>query len=128
MTKIEAWITEWAYDYLRTWRKEGFSGINAVERLRHDPGISKNISGHKILWWPRNKRISKVSKAMHLIDELSQACLIVRYGKPMSDDGIILTGKDFVKSHNNLTYEEYRARIREARRRLEERLWGSRSH
>ncbi len=98
MKKIDSLLTEWARDCVRTAHQSGFSGINIIEKILHDPGISTRGSRHRIHWWPSNKRIAEVSRAMHQVSQRGQLCLIVEYGKVVKpQDGQILTKEEFSK-------------------------------
>ena len=96
--KLDKDIEEWAADLMNNIHKCGFSGINAVEKILRDPGISTKGSNHRVHWWPKNRRISRMSKAMHQIDKISQICLIVDSRAIMSDDGNIFTKYDLAKN------------------------------
>ena len=80
MQKIDRWLIEWADQQIAETADSGFSGINVVEKLLRDPGVAEGRSGHKVLWWPRNRRLAKMSKAMHQIDPVSKIVLIIHYG------------------------------------------------
>lgn len=112
--KIDGLIAEWAEDVVNNCHKSGFSGINVVEKILRDPGISTSGAKHKILWWPRNRRIAKMSRAMHQIDDISQVCLIVKYGGMVKEDGSVFKEKDLIQN-STLTTREFRERIRSAR-------------
>jgi hypothetical protein len=115
--KLDADILAWALDLIGFARRSGFSGINAVERILRDPGISTGGSDHKILWFPRNRRISKISKAMHQIDRIDQICLIVESGALIDDDGRVFTMKDLARN-STLTVGSARDRAKTAKRKL----------
>jgi len=95
--KIEYDIMEWAQNVVNNSHKSGFYGINVVEKILRDPGMTTSSSGHKVLWWPKNKRIAAMSRAMHLLDPISVACLIVAYGKIIKPDGNLFTKHDLAK-------------------------------
>ena len=95
MRNLEFRLVEYCEDFVNTMHKSGFTGINVVEKLLHDPGISTQGSQHRVLWWPKNKRIAEMSRAFHYVIPLARACLIVEYGKILKDDGWILTKKEF---------------------------------
>lgn len=96
--KLDGWIAEWAMSIVRDSRRSGYSGINVVERILRDPGISTRGSNHRVLWWPRNHRIAKMSKAMHQIDKVSQIVLIIDAGCIVNDDGTIFTKHDLARN------------------------------
>ena len=94
--KLDDLLKEWAYDRGRTMHRPGYSGINILEKLLRAPGIATRGSRHRILYWPRSKRLGKMERAMHRISQRGQCCLIVQYGdivKP--EDGQILTKQEF---------------------------------
>ena len=117
--RIDGLISEWAEDVVNNCHKSGFSGINIIEKILRDPGISTSTSRHKVLWWPKNKRIAMMSRAMHRIDPISQVCLIVRYGRMLKDDSSIFQERDLVRN-SSLTMREVRDRIHSAKKRLME--------
>jgi predicted DNA-binding WGR domain protein len=75
----------------------GYSGINVIEKNAKDPGISTYNSKHKIHWWPKNKRIARLSRAMHQMSSIRRSCLIVEYGRIVKEDGQLLTKQEFSK-------------------------------
>ena len=91
-------IAEWAEDIVNNLHKSGYRGINVVEKILRDPGFSTKGSKHRILWWPRNKRIAKVSKAMHQVDPISQVCLLVEHGGILKRDGNVFEKHDLAKT------------------------------
>ena len=120
--KLDKDIEEWAADLMNNIHKCGFSGINAVERILRDPGRSTKGSNHFVHWWPKNRRISRISKAMHQIDKISQICLIVSAGcimKETEKGKTVFTEKD-LKNKSSLTVEEIRERVTVSKRRLAE--------
>ena len=110
-------IREWAEAAAEDMWKSGYPGINAVEQLLRDPGRSLGINGHRVLYFHRNQRIAKVSRAMHQVDPISQVCLIVKYGRIVDDDGRIMTGRDLV-SNSSLTPADYKEKCRSALHKL----------
>ena len=110
-------IREWAEAAAEDMWKSGYPGINAVEQLLRDPGRSLGINGHRVLYFHRNQRIAKVSRAMHQIDPISQICLIVRYGRIVDENGQIIGGRDLVNA-SSLTPADYKEKCRGAVRKL----------
>ncbi len=97
--KLDADIEEWAASVVYDLRKSGFSGINVVERILKDPGISTNGCAHRVLWWPpRSRRKWKVIRAMHQIDSISQMCLVVDASCILNEDNTIFTRHDLAKN------------------------------
>ena len=129
---LDSMIDEWARDVVLNSRKgplltprlSGFSGINVVERLLKNPGISVRGIGHAVLWWPsrsksaeKRKRMATIYRAMHQIDSISQICLIVDAKRILREDGNIFTVWD-LKRNSSLTVGEIRERISRAKRTL----------
>jgi len=104
--RLDSMIDEWARDVLDSDYMSGFSGINAVEKILRDPGISTRGCGHVVLWWPRNKRIARISRAMHQVDPISQVCLMVDSGVMVREDGKQYSKHDLVRS-SSLTLRRY---------------------
>jgi len=116
---LDSLIDEWARDVVENHHKQGFYSINVVERLLHAPGAP--IPGHRVLWWHKNRRLAKVSKAMHQISPLDQMILAVNTGCVRNEDNTGFTIKD-LKKNSSLTMGDIRERIRLARGRLRELL------
>ena len=121
--KLDADIKEWATDVMRHVHKSAFSGINAVERILRQPGNSTKGSNHRVLWWPRNRRISKMSKAMHQIDSVSQVCLIINAELILNDDNTIFSFRDLAKN-SSLTVGRARGYVTKSKRKLRKILRG----
>ena len=125
MTKrIDGLISEWAEDVVNRCggvigkgHDEGFSGINIIEKILRDPGISTAGSRHAVHWWPRNYRISMMSRAMHKIDTISQVCLLVRYGRILKDDGNVYTKHDLAKD-SSIEVRRFNDLVKKARIKL----------
>ena len=116
--RLNSLLAEWAEDKVRDASKSGFSGINVVEKLLRDPGRSTSGGGHRVLWWPRNKRLAKMHKAMHQIDSISQICLIVEHGSLRDSEGRVFDKKALVQN-SSLTVRGFNDRVREARSKLQ---------
>lgn len=108
-------IREWAEAEADNLWKSGYYGINAVEQSVRSPGRSEG--GSRILYFHKNPRIARVSRAIHHIDPVSRTCLIVRYGRVMGDDGQLFTGRDLV-SNSSLTPADYKEKCRDALHKL----------
>ena len=117
MNKLDADITEWAEDMVNNCRKSEYSGINIVEKILRDPGITTQGSRHRVLWWPRNKRIARMSSAMYQIDIISRVCLIVQYGKMVEDDGTVFTKYNLAKN-SSIGVRRYNKIVKKARTKL----------
>ena len=117
--RIDGLISEWAEDVVNNCHKSGFSGINIIEKILRDPGISTSTSRHKVLWWPKNKRIAMMSRAMHRIDSISQVCLIIRYGRVVKSDGTMFTKYDLAKT-SSIGVRKFNEIVRCSRNKLAE--------
>ena len=118
MQRVDRWLIEWAEQCIfeALWRSE-LSGINVVEKLLRDPGVTTGTSGHKVLWWPKNHRISKISKAMHQIDPVSRVILIINYGFLPKEDGNKYTLSD-LRRDSSLAMGEISAKKRKSRNKI----------
>ena len=118
MQRVDVWLQEWAEQAIfeALWKSD-LSGINVVERLLRDPGRATGNSGHKVLWWPKNHRISKVSKAMHQVEPIDRIILMIDYGFIPKDEKTKFTLNDLVKN-SSLTMGDVRARKRNARQKI----------
>jgi len=94
--KTDSMIAEYVEDFMRNLHRSNYSGINVVEKILRDPGFSTGKSQHRVLWWPKNRRVAKVSKAMHQVGKLAQVILIIHY-KGIIDDGVVFTKHDLAK-------------------------------
>jgi len=116
--KIDSLLKEWAYDQVRTLHRSGYSGINIIEKILKDPGIATRGSKHRVLWWPKNKRLAKVSRAMHRISQRGQVCLVVEYGEIVKpDDGQILTKQEFSR-FLGISSRKFDEEVRNAKNKL----------
>ena len=97
MRRVDRWLTKWADAELELCHKSNYSGINVVERILRDPGIATDKSQDRVLWWPRNKAISRVSKASHQLTPTERIVLIIHYGFVKNDDGTRMTKKELSK-------------------------------
>jgi hypothetical protein len=110
-------IDQWAQDVVRNVHKSGFSGINVVERILKDPGVATDASKDRILWWPPNRAVARISRAMHRIPVRAQICLIVDSCHILKEDGNIYSEKDLARE-STLTVSEIRKYVREAKAKL----------
>lgn len=97
MNKLDRWLTEWANGIIRDLDRSGYSGMSILGKIIYDPGISTAGMRHRILWWPRNRRMSEISRAMHHVNKIEELCLIIKYGKPTKEDGRTFTKHDLAK-------------------------------
>lgn len=117
MNKLDAWITEWANDVLRRMDKSEFSGINVIEKILRDPGISTGGSRDRILWWPKNRRLAEISRAMHQVPPVERICLVVKFGRPVNDDGTIFTDRHLAQN-SSVGVRDFKKYIRFSRKKL----------
>ena len=110
-------LDEWCRAEVDSAYTSEYSGINVIERILRDPGVSTDHSKDRVLWWPRNKRVGRMSRIMHQIDPISRICLIVNSGCLMKDDGNSFTIND-LKKCSSLSIGHIKQRIREAKRKL----------
>lgn len=115
--RTEGMLIEWAEDVVNNCHKSGFYGINIVEKLLRDPGRSKNKTRSYILWWPRNRRIAKMSRLMHRLDPIAQICLVVKHGRPIRDDGNLYTKHDLARD-SSVGVRKFNKITREAENKL----------
>ena len=116
MQRIDRWLIEWAESVIAESANSNLSGINTVEKLLRDPGHTTGLSGHKVLWWPKNHRVAKISKAVHQINPVDRVILIIHYGY-LPHEGRKMTLRDLVRN-SSLTMSEVRDRRRKARRKI----------
>ena len=123
MSKFTYDLKEYAEHIVNTAHKSGYSGINVVEKILRDPGFSTDGSRDRVLWWPRNRRIAKMSKAMHQIGPIPQICLIVQHGRIVKEDGNIFNEGDFVKN-SSLSLREFHKYVGDAEKKMRRILKG----
>ena len=95
MRNLDSLLVEYCEHLVNVMDRSGFSGINIIEKILKDPGISTLGSKHRALWWPKNKRIAEMSRAFHYVMPNARVCLVVEYGRVLKEDGWILTKKEF---------------------------------
>ena len=112
--RLDADIQEWARSMVAEADKSNLSAVNIVEKILRDPGMASGGSRDRVHWWPKNRRIAKISRLMHRIDETSQLCLIIDSGVIFHDDGRVFKPKD-LKDISSLSVGDIRNRIRAAK-------------
>lgn len=122
-SEVNCMIKEWASDVVRDMHKSGYYGINIVERILRDPGVSSKGLRHKVLWWPRNHRIALVSKAAHQLEPMAQMCLVVKFGGMMRDDGKLFTKHDLAQ-YSSLEVRRFNKIVADAKIKLREIIKG----
>ena len=113
--KLDRWLKRWADSVLSDLSRSGFSGINVVEKILKDPGISTKGARHRILWWPRSVAIAEVSRAMHQVSPIEQACLVIRHGRPVKPDGRIFDELELSKN-SSMTVAEIKQSAKDGRK------------
>ncbi len=98
MRRVDRWLTDWADSVIADVNVSNYPGINGVERILKDPGVATDTSRHKVLWWPRNRRVAKVSKAAHQLNSIEIIVLIIHYGYVLNDDQTRFTKKDLAQN------------------------------
>jgi hypothetical protein len=117
MNRLDFWIAEWAYDVIAQANRSQLSGINAVEKILRDPGISSGRSRDRVLWWPRNPRIAKMSAASHQLSPSERLCLVVHFGQPLKEDNNVLTDRDVAKV-TNISVRDFKSHVRTGKKKL----------
>ena len=96
MRSLDSLLVEYCENIINTMHRSGFTGINVIEKLLHDPGISTQGSQHRVLFWHKNRRFARMSRAWAQIPAEEQLCLVVEYGRGVKiEDGQILTKKEY---------------------------------
>jgi hypothetical protein len=114
---VDRWGIEWAESCISDAYKSNYSGINVVERILRDPGITTDLSQHKVLWWPKSWRVGRVSKAVHQLTPLERIVLIIHWGHVLSDDGTRFTKKELAQN-SSISVSRYHDIKRTARAKL----------
>ena len=121
MRNLDSLLVEYCEHLVNTYHRCGYSGQNIIHRILKDPGISTQGSKHKILYWPRNKRIAKMSRAFHHLDAMQQICLIVRFGRIVDpDNGQVVDDVTFAQDQPGMTLPIFHKNIRSAKYKLAE--------
>jgi len=99
-------LDEWCRDQVNNAYSSDFSGINVIEKILRDPGMSTDGSRDRVLYWPRSKRIARISRAMHQVDPISQVVLIVASGHIINEDGTVFS-KHMLAKRSSLTVRRF---------------------
>lgn len=121
-SRVDSWLYEWAETECAAIHKSGYGGINVVERLLRDPGGTQ-IAEHKILWFPKNRRVARVSKASHQLTPLERIVLIIDYGNIRRDDQKRFTLKDLAR-YSSVTVRRSRHIKKAAKQKMSKILKG----
>jgi hypothetical protein len=117
MAKIDSWLEEWAESVIEETYKSNYSGINSVERILRDPGVATAQGAHRVLWWPKNPRVAKISKAAHQLTPIEIVCLLVKYGHVMDDNQNRFT-PEHLATHSSIGLRRFKSIIKQARAKL----------
>ena len=117
MAKIDSWLEEWAESVIEDSYKSHYSGINAVERILRDPGVATAQGAHRVLWWPRNPRVAKISKAAHQLTPIEITCLLVKYGRVVDDNQNRFT-PEHLATHSSIGLRRFKSIVKAARAKL----------
>ena len=117
MKRVDRWGIEWAESVIADSFKSNYSGTNVVERILRDPGISTDLSQHKVLLWPKNRKVARVSKAVHQLTPLERIVLIIHWGHVLNDDGTRFTKKELAQN-SSISVSRYHDIKRAARAKL----------
>ena len=112
-------IAEYVVEYVKEAHGSPFSAINTVENLLRNPGFSTDGSQHRVLYWHKNRRVAKVSKAMHILSPKERMLLIVHFNGVINEDGSTFTEKDLVQN-SSLTTRRIKDYVRVAKRKVEQ--------
>ena len=117
MRRVDRWLGEWAESAIRDANSSCMPGIGVVERILRDPGIATQISQHKVLWWPRNRRVAAISRAAHQLTPIERIVLIIHYGYVQNDDGTRFT-KRHLEKFSSVSQKRFSKLRRDARRKI----------
>ncbi len=117
-------LKEWAKHEADQLQETNFSPINVIEALLRSPGRSTRFGGHRILYWPKNRRLGRMSRAMaQVVPPANQACLVVKFGEILDPEtGQLFTPKDFIYCSSLRSspdpLSEFNRRVRDSVREL----------
>jgi len=117
MRRVDRWLHDWAETVIEDCNKSNLSGINTVEKLLKDPGIATDVTNHKVLWWPKNRRVARISKAAHQLTPTEIIILVIHFGFMKSDDGTRFTRLDLSKN-SSISPDVFSKLRRDARRKI----------
>jgi len=119
MRNLDSLLVEYCEHLVNTYHRSGYGGQNIIHKILQDPGISTLGSRHKILWWPKNKRIFKMGRAFHHLDIMQQMVLIVNYGRIVDpDNGQIVDDVCFSRDQPGMTLRRFHKVRRSAKFKL----------
>lgn len=117
MRRVDRWLHDWAESVIEDANASQFPGIGAVERILKDPGIATDKTQHRVLWWPKNRRVAKVSRAAHQLTPIEIIILVIHYGFVVNDDQTRFTKKDLAKN-SSISEQDFSKLRRDARRKI----------
>ena len=117
MRRVDRWLSDWAESVIEDVNASNYPGINGVERILKDPGVATDTSRHKVLWWPKNRRVAKVSKAAHQLNSIEIIVLVIHYGFVLNDDQTRFTKKDLAQN-SSISVSRYHQIRKAARRKI----------
>ena len=123
MRRVDRDLHEWADTVIEDSNGSNLSGINVVERILRDPGVATDVSQHKVLWWPKNRRVARISKAAHQLSSTEIIILVIHYGFMKNDDGTRFTRLDLEKN-SSISRGSFSELRRDARRKIAKILKG----
>lgn len=117
MRRVDRWLGDWAEAAMADSLASNFSGISVIERILRDPGIATGLNQHRVLWWPKNRRVAKVSRAAHQLSPIERIVLIVHYGFVKNDDGTRFTKKELAQN-SSISVPRYHEIKKSARQKI----------
>jgi len=121
-SRLDSDLLEWAQSVVADADRSNLSGINVVEKILRDPGISSGGSPHRVHWWPKNRRIAKMSHIMHQIDRISQLILIIDAGV-IGDDDQTTFDKYKLAKYSSVSVREFNKLKKKSRAKLFAKLY-----
>ena len=119
MRNLDSLLVEYCEHLVNVMDRSGYSGQNIIHKILKDPGISTQGSRHRILWWPRSKRLYKMGRAFHHLDIMQQMCLIVQFGRIVDpDNGQIVDAVTFSQDQPGMTMRGFNKIVSDARKIL----------
>ena len=116
MRSLDSLLVEYCEHLVNTMDRCGYSRENIIHKILNDPGISTQGSRHRILWWPRNRRLYKMGRAFHHLDVLQQMCLIVQFGRIVDpDNGQIVGPMTFSRDQPGMDLRKFNKNVWESK-------------
>ena len=119
MRTLDSLLVEYCEHLVNTYHRSGYSGQNIIHKILQDPGISTQGSRHRVLFWPKNKRLFKMGRAFHHLDIMQQMILIVFYGRIVDpDNGQIVDDLTFSRDQPGMNLRKFQQIRRSALTKL----------